>query len=180
RASLALNMEADKLKHSVERSIKALSLKPSLGLGTGVSRTRIKNGLTCEIQEGKWKFVADMPESVGGNAEGPTPGVYGRAAFGSCLAIGYMIMAALMEVPITTLEVEVEADYDDGALLGTSQVAPGYSEVRYTVSIESQATEEDILKMIEEADHNSHYLDVFSRPQKCKRTVNIISSKHHS
>ena len=88
-------MEAEKLKYSVERSIKALSLKPSLGIGTGISRTRIKNGLTCEIEEGKWKFVADMPESIGGNAEGPTPGVYGRAAFGSCLAIGYMIMAHL-------------------------------------------------------------------------------------
>jgi uncharacterized OsmC-like protein len=173
-------MEAENLKHSVERSIKALSLKPSLGIGTGISRTRIKNGLTCEIEEGKWKFVADMPESIGGNAEGPTPGVYGRAAFGSCLAIGYMIMASLMDIPITSLEVEVQADYDDGALLGTADVAPGYSEVRYTVSIESEAAEEEILKMIEEADHHSPYLDVFSRPQNCKRKVNIISSKLHS
>jgi uncharacterized OsmC-like protein len=173
-------MEADKLKHGVERSIKALSLKPSLGLGTGISRTRIKNGLTCEIQEGKWKFLADMPESIGGNAEGPTPGVYGRAAFGSCLAIGYMIMAALMDIPITTLEVEVQADYDDGALLGTSEAAPGYSEIRYTITIESEAAEDDIVKMIEEADHHSPYLDVFSRPQNCKRKVNIISSKHHA
>lgn len=173
-------MEAENLKHSVERSIKALSLKPSLGVGTGISRTRIKNGLTCEIEEGKWKFVADMPESIGGNAEGPTPGVYGRAAFGSCLAIGYMIMAALMDIPITTLEVEVQTDYDDGALLGTADVSPGYSEVRYTVTIESEAAEEDILKMIEEADHHSPYLDVFSQPQSCKRKVNIISSKLHS
>jgi len=173
-------MEAEKLKYSVERSIKALSLKPSLGIGTGISRTRIKNGLTCEIEEGKWKFVADMPESIGGNAEGPTPGVYGRAAFGSCLAIGYMIMASLMDIPITSLEVEVQADYDDGALLGTADVAPGYSEVRYTVSIESEAAEEEVLKMIEEADHHSPYLDVFSRPQNCKRKVNIISSKLHS
>jgi uncharacterized OsmC-like protein len=173
-------MESEKLKHSVERSIKALSLRPTLGLGTGISKTTVKNGLTCEIQEGKWKFVADMPESIGGNAEGPTPGVYGRAALGSCLAIGYMIMAALMEIPIKTLEVEVQADYDDGALLGTADVAPGYSEVRYTITIESEASEEDILKMIDEADHHSPYLDVFSRRQNCKREINIISSKLHS
>jgi uncharacterized OsmC-like protein len=173
-------MKDGKLKYSVERSIKALSLKPTLGIGTGISKARIKNGLTCEIQEGNWRFIADMPESIGGNAEGPTPGVYGRAAFGSCLAIGYMIMAALMEIPIKTLEVEVQADYDDGALLGTSEVAPGYSEVRYTVTIESEAAEDDVLKMIEEADHHSPYLDVFSHPQNCKRKVNIISPKHHS
>ena len=169
--------ETEKIKTALERSIKALTLKPSLGLGTGKSKTRVKNGLTCEIQEGNWKFVTDMPESVGGNAEGPTPGVLGRAALGSCLAIGYMMKASLLNIPITNLEVEVQADYDDGALLGTSNVAPGYLEVRYTITIESDAPEEDILRMIEDADQHSPYLDVFSRGQKCKREVHIVSPK---
>jgi uncharacterized OsmC-like protein len=106
--------------------------------------------LTCEIQEGNWKFLADMPESVGGNTQGPTPGVYGRAALGSCLAIGYMMKAATMNIPIAMLEVEVQADYDDGALLGTSNVAPGYLEMRYTITI-VDAAEDDILKMIDDA-----------------------------
>ena len=172
--------ETGKIKTAVERSIKALTLKPSLGLGTGRSTTRIKNGLTCEIQEGNWKFLADMPESVGGNAQGPTPGVYGRAALGSCLAIGYMMKAAAMNINIATLEVEVQADYDDGALLGTSTVAPGYLEVRYTITIESDAAEEDILKMLDDADKHSPYLDVFSNPQHCKREVHIISPKLQS
>jgi len=172
--------ETVKIKTAVERSIKALTLKPSLGLGTGRSTTRIKNGLTCEIQEGNWKFLADMPESVGGNAQGPTPGVYGRAALGSCLAIGYMMKAAAMNINIATLEVEVQADYDDGALLGTSTVAPGYLEVRYTITIESDAAEEDILKMLDDADKHSPYLDVFSNPQHCKREVYIISPKLQS
>jgi hypothetical protein len=66
--------EIEKIKLAIERGIKALTLKPSLGLGTGKSKTRIKNGLTCEIQEGNWKFLADMPESVGGNALGSDAG----------------------------------------------------------------------------------------------------------
>jgi len=173
-------LETNKIKVAVERSTKALSLKPSLGLGTGVSKTRIKNGLTCEIEEGNWKFLADMPESIGGNAQGPTPGVYGRAALGSCLAIGYMMMAAKMNIPVSSLEVEVQADYDDGALLGTADVAPGYTEVRYIVTIESVAAEEDILLMINDADHHSPYLDVFSRGQNCKREVHIVSPKLQS
>jgi uncharacterized OsmC-like protein len=172
--------ELEKIKLAVERGTKALTLKPSLGLGTGISKTRIKNGLTCEIQEGNWKFIADMPETIGGNVQGPTPGVYGRAALGSCLAIGYMLMAAKMNIPVASLEVEVQADYDDGALLGTSNVAPGYLEVRYTITIESEAAEEDILRMLDDADQHSPYLDVFSRPQNCKRDVHIISPKLHS
>ena len=166
-----------KIKEAVSRSTKALSLKPSLGLGTGISKVRITNGLSCEITEGNYKLIADMPASVGGNASGPTPGVYGRAAFGSCLAIGYMMKASAMNIKIDSLEVEVQADYDDGALFGTSPAYPGYQEVRYTVRIESDAAENEILQMLDVADKQSPYLDVFNRQQKCTRTVNIISSK---
>ena len=118
-----------------------------------------------------------MPASAGGNASGPTPGVYGRAALGSCLAIGYMMKAAAHNVVVHSLEVEVQADYDDGALFGTSTAPPGYSEVRYAVRIESDASEEAILQMLNEADKHSPYLDVFSRGQKCLRTVHINSPK---
>jgi len=166
-----------KIKEAVVRSAKALSLKPSLGFGTGISKTKITNGLSCEITEGNYKLIADMPESVGGNALGPAPGIYGRAALGSCLAIGYMMKASAMNIKIDSLEVEVQADYDDGALLGTSSVPPGYLEVRYTVTIESDAAEEEILQMLDMADKQSPYLDVFSRQQKCTRDVHIISSK---
>src|ERR1022692_1791256 len=136
--------DINKIKTAVERSKKALALKPALGKGTGSSKACITNGLTCEIQEDSWKFIADMPESVGGNSKGPTPGVYGRAALGSCLAIGYMMKAAEMNVVINHLEVEVRADYDDGALLGTAEknIPPGYLEVRYSVNIESDAPKE--------------------------------------
>lgn len=172
--------EAEKIKSAVERSTKALLLKPYLGIGTGISKTRIKNGLTCEIQEGNWKLQADMPESIGGNAQGPTPGVYGRAALGSCLAIGYMIWATKRNIPVDMLEVEIQADYDDGALLGTADTTPGYSEVRYTITIESPAPQENVLKMLDEAEQHSPYLTVFTREQNCRRKVNIISPKLQS
>ena len=170
----------ENIKLAFERNAKALTLKPSLGLGTGISKTRIKNGLTCEIEEGNWKLLADMPASAGGGGQAPSPGVYGRAALGSCLAITYMMYAAKMDIPIKMLEVEVQADYDDGALLGTTDVTPGYSEVRYIITIESEAAEKDILKMLDEADERSPYLDVFSQPQTCSRKINIISSKFNS
>ena len=171
----------EKIKEAIVRSTRALSLKPSLGLGTGISKTRITNGLTCEITEGNYKLVADMPEAAGGNVAGPTPGVYGRAALGSCLAIGYMMQASKMNIPIDSLEVEVQADYDDGALFGTTTgVPPGYLEVRYKITVESDASEEELSQVFDKADSYSPYLDVFSRGQKCVRMINIISSKQQA
>lgn len=164
------------IKTALERSTKALTLKPALGRDTGISKTRIREGLTCDVQEGNWKFSVDMPASVGGNGSAPTPGVYGRAALGSCLAMGYMMQAALMNITINSLEVEVQADFDDGVLLGIHKdVPPGYTEVRYTVTIESDAPEQEIMRLIEEGDNRSPYLDVFSRAQTCIRNVKIVS-----
>jgi uncharacterized OsmC-like protein len=164
------------LKTALERTTKALTLKPALGRETGISKTRIREGLTCDVQEGNWKFSVDMPASVGGNGSAPSPGVYGRAALGSCLAIGYMMQAALLGVAIQNLEVEVQADFDDGVLLGVhNDVPPGYTEVRYTVTIESDAAVNDILRVLDEGDAHSPYLDVFARGQVCKRAIKIVS-----
>src|SRR5450432_2357835 len=94
----------EKIKSSFARVSSALAQRPAFGHGTGISKATIKDGLTCEIREGNWTLIADMPEQAGGNAAGPTPGVYGRAALGGCLAIGYMMRAATMGIPIATLE----------------------------------------------------------------------------
>jgi uncharacterized OsmC-like protein len=171
-------LENERIQSAIERVSKTLLQRPAFGLGTGVSKVSVTNGLTCQVQEGDWKFILDMPEQVGGNASGPTPGVFGRAALGSCLAIGYKMKACQMGLRITSLEVEVQADYDDGALFGTREdIPPGYLEVRYTVTVECDASEEVIMKMLDEADQHSPYLDVFSRAQTCKRTVQIVSVK---
>lgn len=166
----------------MDRCKQAFALKPAKGRDTAVSTARIVNGLTCEIREDSWKFSVDMPEGIGGNNTAPSPGVYGRAALGSCLAIGYVMKAAELGISIKNLQVEVAADFDNGALLGTAakDVPPGYGEVRYTVTVESDAPEEKIMQMLDNGDMHSPYLDVFSRAQKCVRTVNIVSPKNNS
>ena len=165
------------IKTKFDRVAKALAIKPSTGMGKGVSPTRIAGGLACETREGEWTLRADMPEAAGGEGSAPTPGVLGRAALGSCLAIGYMLWASKLEVPVSSLEVEVEAHWDDGATFGTSDSPPGYLEIRYTVRVASDAPEEAIRRFIDAGDRHSPYLDVFCRPQSCQRSIEIIRTK---
>lgn len=169
----------EKIRAAVMRVSSVLTQRPEFGRDTKVSTVKVLRGLTCEIREGNYTLTADMPEQIGGEAAGPTPGVYGRAALGSCLAIGYMLKAAVMNIPIERLEVEIQADFDDGALLGTApaDVPPGYLEVRYSVKIDSDASEESIMEMLDEADRHSPYLDVFRRAQLCRREVNISTKR---
>ena len=167
--------EQDEIKNKFERTIKALTLKPSLGHGTGVSKTRIINGLTCETKEGDWVFKSDMPKQVGGYDTASSPGALGRAALGSCLAIGYMMWASKLEIKIDSLEVEIQADYDDGGLFNTSDSPPGYLVIRYLVKIKSPASADEIENLLNKGDKHSPYLDVFSRAQTCVRKVEIVN-----
>jgi len=162
------------IKSSFERVAEHLTLNPDRGCNTLVSTTRITNGLACQTEEGEWKLNADLPSKAGGSNSAPTPGVLGRAALGSCLAMGYMLWASKLEVPVDSLEVEIQADSDDGVLFGTSDAPPGYTEVRYCVRVQSSATEEEIFKVLDAGDRHDPYLDIFTRAIPCKRQVEIV------
>jgi uncharacterized OsmC-like protein len=164
------------LKTAFDRNAKALKLRPSLGRNSATTTAKVRDGLVCEIDAGAWHFTTDMPAALGGTESAPTPGVYGRAALASCLATSYVLYAAKLGVPIGALEVEVQTDYDHGAMFGVSDSPPGYLEVRYLVRVQSGAAEAEVLRVLDEADAHSPYLDVFSRAQRCVRTVQVAGA----
>jgi len=163
--------ERTNLKHAFERIEALLERSPERGRDTAVTSVRLTEGLTCRIEDGPWKLVADMAKNVGGAETGPTPGVYGRAALGSCMAITYAMWGAKLGVPLENIEVEVHADFDSGALFGTADVPAGYSEIRCIVSVSSPAPQEDVERVLDCADAHSPYFDVFTRGQRLQRTL---------
>ncbi|MCB0622085.1 MAG: OsmC family protein [Saprospiraceae bacterium] len=161
----------NEIKAAFDRKVNALSLRPYVGQGTARTSVRIVDGLSCEIQDGPWKLFADMSARSGGNGQGPDPGVLGRSALGSCLAISYVLWASRLEVPIDALEVDVEADYDARGMYGWDEVEAGYLEVRYTVRVSSPAPREAIMEVLDLADRHGSYLAVFGKPQRVVREV---------
>jgi len=167
----------DGIKTALERNVKAVTLRPSVGQGTAVTRVRLGADLRCDIEEGPWKLSAGMTEKYGGDGSAPNPGVLGRAALGSCLAIGYAMWAARLEVPIASLEVEIHADYDVRGELGVSdEVRPGYGEVRYVVRVESEASADDVARVLDTAERCSSWLDIVAHATPMRREVHITSA----
>jgi len=163
------------IKTIFERQAKAVNLRPSLGQRTVVSRTRVVDGLKCEMEEGPWKLTADMAKAGGGEDAGPTPGVLGRASFGACLAIGYVLWAAKYEVPLSNIEVEVHTDVDERGRFGShDESPPGYHKVRYLVKLQSTAPEAEIMKVLDMADRHSPYFDNWARALDLERKVEIV------
>lgn len=162
------------IRKITERNARMLALKPARGHLTGVTKARISEGLRCEIEEGPWKLTADMPVKAGGEETAPTPGMLGRGALASCLAIGITVWAARLDIPIEAVEVEVQADFDVRGELGVGGNArAGYQEVRYLISIDSPASEEALTDLMEIAERHSPYVDVFNRAQTMRRSLRL-------
>ena len=166
--------EPNRIKAAFERIVKTYIRRPAIARDTLHSTCRLGNDLSCEIKEGNWSINAGMPVEVGGNGQAPSPGVLGRAALGSCIAIGFKLWAAKLDVPVSALEVTIEADSDDAGLFGTAEVDPGYSAIRYNLRIESDAAEADIMNLVRKCEAHSPWLDNFKRAVECSANVEII------
>jgi uncharacterized OsmC-like protein len=164
------------IRTAFERSVRAMSLRPSIAAKTASTRITVRDGTTCDVENGAWRFTADVGRDAGGNDAGPGPGVLMRAALGSCLAIGYATWAAVRGVPIDSLEVEVETDGDARAQFGLADEPPGYRAVRCRVRVSSPAPEEEVLRVLDEADARSPVLDDFRRPLPVSREVSIVAA----
>jgi uncharacterized OsmC-like protein len=163
------------IKTALERNVKAVTARPSVGQGTAVTTVTLHPGLTCAVQDGPWRFAVGMTEKYGGTNEGPNPGVYGRAALGACLAIGYGMWAARLDIPVRSLAVEVRARYDVRGELGAdNSVRPGYSDIVYVVTIDTDASDADVERLLDTADRHSSWLDDIRNPVPVTRDVRIV------
>jgi uncharacterized OsmC-like protein len=170
-------LKTDEIRAAFDRNRRAVELRPSIGQGTAVTRVSMDQGLTCHIEDGRWNLTAGMSEKSGGAGAGPDPGVLGRAALGSCLAAGYVMWAAKARIPLNGVQVEIQANYDVRGEYGLGDIDPSYAQIRYVVTVESDAPEADVLRVLDKAESHSPYLAVFRNPQDVRREIHVRSAE---
>jgi len=170
------DMGQEILQAALARAENAFAKRPSLAKQDKVTTATVREGTLCEVAEDGWKFAVDMPETLGGTAKAPTPGTYVRSGLASCLAIGYSMRAALLGVPIGRVQIELRADMDLRGIFCGVDTVPAYNGITYVVTVESDAPEADILRVLDESDARSPYVDVFRRPQLLRRETKIVRS----
>jgi OsmC-like protein len=81
----------------------------------------------------------DMPKAFGGDGSAPTPGFFVRAGLIGCVAIGIKMTAAREGIPLESVDVDVEMDFDDGAAFGLGGNSAAPLETRLTIALKSPA-----------------------------------------
>lgn len=85
----------------------------------------LRNGLRCDVTGPDGAAITtDMPASVGGSGAAPSPGWFMRAAEASCVATLLAMRAAMLDIPVTDLEVTVDSESDDYGILDIAPDVP--------------------------------------------------------
>lgn len=161
-------------KQALERSTKAVTMRPAVGQYTHKNTAAIENGTRCYVRDKHFDIVTDVPTSIGGNGGAPTPGALLRSALSSCVAIGIKLWAARADIQIDYLEVEVEGDVDARGEMGVDNgIAPGYLDLRMNISIRSNADPVAIKGIIDQSLKYSPLIDAFSREHKIQTALEV-------
>ena len=138
--------------YRLESEKSKLTFKTSSNLGG-----RFRSDVTIR----QHSMTIDEPASLGGTDEGPSPVEIILAALGSCQEITYRAYATAMGIDIGRISVELEGDIDFRGFFGVDEaVRPGYDKIRATVTIESNAPENDIDKLRQVVNRHCPVLDI--------------------
>ena len=163
----------EQIRTALKRTRKAIELRPGIASGTMKTSTRLEDGVRCVSRNGDWSFEIDEPSSVGGDNSAPSPGVYGLGALTGCVAMAIKNEAVLSYVSVTSVEVNVEADYDDRGMYLMDGVKPGFQEFRMFINVDSSATDEKIREIVENALKTDTWFNVFTHKQKVSTDITV-------
>lgn len=81
----------------------------------------------------------DEPEWLGGGDQAPAASEALLGAIGGCIATGFAANAALREVEIHELEIDVEGEIDLPTFFGLKEGESGYGEIRVSIHVDCDA-----------------------------------------
>jgi uncharacterized OsmC-like protein len=116
-----------------------------------------------------------MPEPIGGEGSAPSPGFHIRVGLVGCIAIGIKLTAAREGIDIGAIDVDVEMDFDDAAMIGVSDNTAAPLETRVTIAIESAAPWNEVTAMVGRALERDPYFIAFRDVQPLK--TKLVSAK---
>jgi uncharacterized OsmC-like protein len=123
---------------------------------SGLRRIRIRD----------FQVITDSPPDFAGYDLGPSSPELQLGVLGSCLNHSYLIQAAALEVPIESIEVEVEASIDPRAGSPGHETTPVYPQnFSYLVRIASPASSAKIEELRRNVEKACPILNLLQQPQ---------------
>lgn len=144
---------------AADAGVITLSASSRLAGVTGVRPTRA----------GAHLVISDSAPGLAGHALGPTAPELLLGALASCLVHTYVIQAVLLELPLASVEVEIEARLDMAATIGMDGPPPRLQDMIYRARVESSASAEAVEWLHAAVEANCPVLNTLRQPGDVRR-----------
>lgn len=115
----------------------------------GAVTTHPGHGTRVIINAREHQIIADEPAELDGTNTGANPVEILLGALGSCMSVVAQVYAEKFDIQFDELKIDLEGDLDLGGFLGTADVRPGFSDVRFKYVIETDAPQEKVRAWLE-------------------------------
>ena len=122
--------------------------RPSAACTTWSAEVRWTGAFRSEAAvRGFAPIASDEPRGIGGSDSAPNPVEQLLAALGNCLAVGYAINASAAGIALRDLRINLDGDLDLHPLLGLTDGHAGFSAIRVTVHLDTDADEAAVAEL---------------------------------
>lgn len=140
-----------RIRIAQEAAVKRMTAEPKLARSQTATTGVVRDGLICHIRQGKFEAISDLGRGMGGDAEGPSPSFYARAAIAGCVAMAVKMHAANEGRAFRQVEVCVETDMHDLALFGLGGVSAAPLHTEISIEIETDEAPDVVAEIVDTA-----------------------------
>jgi len=128
--------------------VETIQQDPAAAQTTWAANVRWTGAFRSESQVRAFPPAAsDEPSGLGGSDTAPNPVEQLLAALGNCLAVGYAANASAAGITIKDLNIAVAGDVDLRSFLGLSPGHAGFSAIRVSVDLDTDADPDAVAEL---------------------------------
>lgn len=129
------------------------------------ARARLDEGFLARIAIRDFDLISDEPPSLGGTNRGPNPVELVLGALAACQEIVISAYAAVLEIKLDGVDVEVKGNLDLRGFLNVADVRPGFNSVEYSTTIRTSETDRTKLQqLVHFAEKKCPVYDILTNP----------------
>jgi putative redox protein len=149
---------------------------PPAGQGKFLTITSWVDGTRARTTARSFTLESDEPSPLGGTDQAIDPMELLLASVGTCLSIGWVTHAARRGIDFRHLRIEVEGDYDLRGYLGIgTETRPGFDAIRYTVHVDTDASDAALEEILKAAEAGSPVTDDVANPTPVSGSISKAS-----
>jgi putative redox protein len=149
---------------------------PSAAKTSFTSSSSLQSGFRSHAELRHHRLIVDEPQALAGTDAGPNPVELILAALGTCQEITYRAYATAMGISLDNVSVKLTGDLDlRGFFAVDPSVRPGYERICGTVTLESNASPEELRRLRDAVNAHCPVLDILANPVSVQLDLSIKS-----